>query len=58
MEKRERQTYRVESIMSEKRFICIDVGYGEDEYVEDNGKRLSCMEVVDKLNEQQSTIRQ
>ena len=43
-------------MMSEKRFICIDVGYGEDEYVEDNGKRLSYMEVVDVLNEQQATI--
>lgn len=37
--------------MSEKRFICIDVGYGDDWYITDNGKRLSEMEIVDLLNE-------
>ena len=42
--------------MSEKRFVCIDVGYGDDWYITDNGKRLSEMEIVDLLNEQQSTI--
>ena len=42
--------------MSEKRFVCIDVGYGNDWYITDNGKRLSEMEIVDLLNEQQATI--
>ena len=42
--------------MSEKRFVCIDVGYGDDWYITDNGKRLSEMETVDLLNEQQATI--
>ena len=42
--------------MGEKRFVCIDVGYGDDWYITDNGKRLSEMEIVDLLNEQQSTI--
>lgn len=42
--------------MSEKRFVCIDVGYGDDWYITDNGKRLSEMEIVDLLNEQQVTI--
>lgn len=37
--------------MSEKRFVCIDVGYGDDWYITDNGKRLSEMEIVDLLNE-------
>lgn len=37
--------------MSEKRFVCIDVGYGDDWYITDNGKRLSEMEIVDMLNE-------
>ena len=44
--------------MSEKRFVCIDVGYGDDWYITDNGKRLSEMEIVDLLNEQQATIQQ
>ena len=43
-------------IMSEKRFVCIDVGYGDDWYITDNGKRLSEIEIVDLLNEQQATI--
>ena len=42
--------------MSEKRFVCIDVGYGDDWYITDNGKRLSEMEIVDLLNEQQAII--
>lgn len=42
--------------MSEKRFVCIDVGYGDDWYITDNGKRLSEIEIVDLLNEQQATI--
>ena len=42
--------------MSEKRFVCIDVGYGDDWYITDNGKRLSDMEIVELLNEQQATI--
>ena len=42
--------------MSEKRFVCIDVGYGDDWYITDNGKRLSEMEIGDLLNEQQATI--
>ena len=42
--------------MSEKRFVCIDVGYGDDWYITDNGKRLSEMEIVDLLNEQQEHI--
>ena len=37
--------------MSEKRFVCIDVGYGDDWYITDNGKRLSEIEIVDLLNE-------
>ena len=43
--------------MSEKRFVCIDVGYGDDWYIIDNGERLSEMEIVDLLNEQQATIK-
>jgi len=43
--------------MSEKRFVCMDVGYGDDWYITDNGKRLSEIEIVDLLNEQQATIR-
>lgn len=42
--------------MSKKRFVCIDVGYGDDWYITDNGKRLSEMEIVDLLNEQQEHI--
>ncbi len=42
--------------MSEKRFVCIDVGYGDDWYITDNGKRLSEMEIVGLLNEQQAII--
>lgn len=42
--------------MSEKRFVCIDVGYGDDWYITDNGERLSEMEIVDLLNKQQATI--
>ena len=42
--------------MSEKRFVCIDVGYGDDWYITDNGKRLSEMEIVDLLNEQDKEI--
>ena len=45
-------------MMSEKRFVCIDVGYGDDWYITDNGKKLSEMEIVDLLNEQQATIEQ
>ena len=43
-------------MMSEKRFVCMDIGYGDDWYITDNGKRLSEMEIVDLLNEQQATI--
>ena len=43
--------------MSEKRFVCIDVGYGDDWYITDNGKRLSEMEIVDLLNEQSERIK-
>ena len=43
--------------MSEKRFVCIDIGYGDNWYITDNGKRLSEIEIVDLLNEQQATIR-
>ena len=32
--------------MSEKQFVCIDVGYGDDWYITDNGKRLSEIEIV------------
>lgn len=39
------------------RFVCIDVGYGDDWYITDNGKRLSEMQIVDLLNEQQDTIK-
>lgn len=42
--------------MSEKRFVCIDIGYGDDWYITDNGKKLSEMEIVDLLNEQQELI--
>ena len=42
--------------MSEKQFVCIDVGYGDDWYITDNGKRLSEIEIVDLLNEQQELI--
>ena len=42
--------------MSEKRFVCIDVGYGNDWYITDNGKKLSEIEIVDLLNKQQATI--
>lgn len=40
----------------EKRFVCIDIGYGDDWYIRDNGRRLSEMEIVDLLNEQQAII--
>ena len=43
--------------MSEKRFVCIDIGYGDEWYITDNGKRLSEREIVDLLNKQQSIIR-
>lgn len=36
--------------MSEERFVCMDIGYGDDWYITDNGKRLSEMEIVDLLN--------
>ena len=42
--------------MSEKQFVCIDVGYGDDWYITDNGKRLSEIEIVDLLNEQQTDL--
>lgn len=44
--------------MSKKRFVCIDVGYGDDWYITDNGERLSEMEIVDCLNEQQAELEQ
>ena len=40
----------------EKRFVCIDIGYGDEWYITDNGERLSEMEIVDLLNKQQDTI--
>ena len=43
--------------MSEKRFVCMDIGYGDDWYITDNGKRLSEMEIVDLLNEQSERIK-
>lgn len=43
-------------MMSDERFVCIDIGYGDDWYITDDGKRLSEMEIVDLLNEQQATI--
>jgi len=43
-------------MMSKKRFVCIDIGYGDDWYITDNGKRLSEIEIVNMLNEQQSII--
>lgn len=42
--------------MSEKRFVCIDIGYGDEWYITDNGKRLSEMEIMDLLNNQQTEI--
>ena len=42
--------------MSEKRFVCIDIGYGDDWYITDDGKRLSEMEIVDLLNEMNEDI--
>lgn len=36
--------------MSKKRFVCIDIGYGDGWYITDDGKRLSEMEIVDLLN--------
>lgn len=42
--------------MTEKRFIVIDIGYGDDWYITDNGKRLSEIEIVDLLNEQDKEI--
>ena len=36
--------------------MCIDIGYGDDWYITDNGKKLSEMEIVDLLNTQQATI--
>lgn len=42
--------------MSKKRFICIDIGYGDDWYITDNGRRLSEMEIVNLLNKQQDKI--
>ena len=39
-----------------KRFVCIDIGYGDGWYITDNGERLSEMEIVDLLNKQQDTI--
>ena len=42
--------------MSDERFVCIDVGYGDDWYITDNGKRLSEMEIVGLLNEQDKEI--
>ena len=44
--------------MSEKRFMCIDIGYGDEWYITDNGKKLSEMEIVNLLNEQDRKIRQ
>ena len=44
--------------MSDERFVCIDVGYGDDWYITDNGKRLSEMEIVDLLNELSTSCRQ
>ena len=40
----------------EKRFVCIDIGYGDGWYITDNGERLSEMEIVDLLNKQQDSI--
>lgn len=44
-------------MMSEKkRFVCIDIGYGDDWYITDNGKKLSEMEIVNLLNEQDEKL--
>lgn len=42
--------------MSGERFVCIDIGYGDDWYITDKGKRLSEMEIVDLLNSLSNTI--
>lgn len=42
--------------MTEKRFVCIDIGYGDEWYITDNGEKLSEMEIVDLLNKQQDII--
>lgn len=42
--------------MSDERFVCIDIGYGDEWYITDNGERLSGLEIVDLLNKQQDTI--
>lgn len=42
--------------MSSKRFMCIDIGYGDEWYITDNGKKLSEMEIVNLLNNQQTEI--
>ena len=44
--------------MSDERFVCIDISYGDDWYITDNGKRLSEMEIVDLLNELSTSCRQ
>lgn len=40
----------------EKRFVCIDIGYGDDWYIRDNGRGLSEMEIVDLLNYLSNTV--
>lgn len=44
--------------MNNKRFMCIDIGYGDDCYITDNGERLSEMEIVNLLNEQDRKIKE
>ncbi len=42
--------------MTEKRFVCIDIDYGDEWHITDNGKRLSEMEIVELLNSQEKQI--
>lgn len=42
--------------MSDERFVCIDIGYGDDWYITDDGKKLSEMEIVNLLNSLSNTI--
>ena len=42
--------------MSEKLFVLIDVGYGEEEHIFKSGEKMTSDEVVEILNNQQATI--
>ena len=56
MEKRERQTYRVESFMSEKKFTTKNIVCSNYCVWDNNDKPYGNDELVDLLNEQQSII--